>query len=295
MTERLGFIGMGAMGAPMARRLKAAGYPLTVWNRSREKTAPLVEAGAARAASPAEVLGASDIVHLCVFDTAAVEEVTFGPHGLAAAGPSRGKLIVDHSSIEPEATRRIAERLQSELGAGWVDAPVTGGVPGAEAGTLAIMAGGRAEDVERLRPILAHVSQRVTHMGPAGAGQLSKLCNQMMVGGTMALVAEMLQLAAAGGLEVDRLPECLAGGYADSTILQNFARPMAKAAVKSAGLITTLLKDLGTACAFGQAKASPMPMTALAAQLYRTLYVDLHGAHDGMGILRLYRKTPLAK
>ena len=114
MRERLGFIGMGAMGAPMARRLKAAGYPLTVWNRSREKTVPLIEAGAARAGNPAEVLGASDIVHLCVFDTAAVEEVTFGPHGLAAAGSSQGKLIVDHSSIEPEATRRIAERLQNE-------------------------------------------------------------------------------------------------------------------------------------------------------------------------------------
>ena len=295
MMEHLGFIGMGVMGAPMAGRLKRAGYPLTVWNRSRAKTAPLAAAGARVADTPAEVLRASDIVHLCVFDTAAVEEVSFGAGGLAGAGPAVGKLIVDHSSIAPDATRRIAERLQRESGASWVDAPVTGGVPGAEAGTLALMAGGTAGDVERLRPILAHVCQRLTHMGPVGAGQVTKLCNQMMVGGTMALVAEMLQVAANGGLEIDRLPECLAGGYADSTILQNFARPMARGEIAATGMITTLLKDLATACSFGQATAATMPMTALAAQLYRILYVDLLGEHDGLGILRLYRKAPLVK
>ncbi|MFI4988054.1 MAG: NAD(P)-dependent oxidoreductase [Alphaproteobacteria bacterium] len=295
MNERLGFIGMGVMGAPMALRLARAGYPLTVWNRAREKTAALTAAGAALGKDPADVLARSGIVHLCVFDAAAVEEVTFGARGLAAAGASPGKLVIDHSSIAPDATRRIAARLKHETGAGWIDAPVTGGVPGAEGGTLAIMAGGEAADVERLRPILAHVSQRVTHMGGIGAGQLTKLCNQMMVGGTMALIAEMLQLAASGGLAVERLPECLAGGYADSTVLQNFARPMAAGGVKSANLVTTLLKDLGNACAFGETTTTAMPMTALATQLYRTLYVNRHGGHDGLGILRLYRESPLTR
>ncbi|MFI4987989.1 MAG: NAD-binding protein, partial [Alphaproteobacteria bacterium] len=112
---------------------------------------------------------------------------------------------------------------------------------------------------------------------------------------TMALIAEMLQLAASGGLAVERLPECLAGGYADSTVLQNFALPMAAGAVKSANLVTTLLKDLGNACAFGETTATAMPMTALATQLYRTLYVNRHGGHDGLGILRLYRESPLTR
>ncbi len=294
MDERLGFIGMGAMGAPMAGRLRKAGYAVTVWNRAGGKTAPLIALGAAQGLDPADVLARSDVVHLCVFDTAAVEAVTFGPRGLAAAGPQAEKLIVDHSSIEPAATRRIAARLSREIGAGWVDAPVTGGVPGAEAGTLAIMAGGEPADIARLRPILAHVSQRLTHMGAVGAGQITKLCNQMMVGGTMALIAEMLQIAASGGLALERLPECLAGGYANSVILQNFALAMAAGGVKSGNLVTTLLKDLGNACAFGDGTATPMPMTALAAQLYRTLYVNHGGAHDGLGVLRLYRSRALA-
>jgi 3-hydroxyisobutyrate dehydrogenase len=290
MSERLGFIGMGVMGAPMSRRLIAAGYPVTVWNRAAEKMTPLVAAGARRAANPAEVMAGSDIVHLCVFDTAAVEQVAFGAHGLVEAGPSAGKLIVDHSSIDPEATRRFAHRLREAIGAGWADAPVTGGVPGAEAGTLAIMAGGAEADIERLRPILAHVARRVTHMGPTGAGQVTKLCNQMMVGGTLALLAEMLQLASCGGLDVARLPACLAGGYADSVILQNFAPLMAKGAITGTSTITTIVKDLDNACAFGRTTETPLPVTALATQLYRTLLAGLGGAHDGLGIMRLYAK-----
>lgn len=291
--ERLGFVGLGVMGAPMAQRLARAGFPLVVWNRAPDKMPPVVAAGAEGVKSPTDVMSKSDVVHLCVYDTAAVEAVVFGPDGLARAGRSEGKLVVDHSTIDPDATRHFAERLERETGARWVDAPVSGGVPGAEAGTLVIMAGGAEADLARLAAILKHVSQRVTHMGPVGAGQVTKLCNQMLVGCTMTVVAEVLQLAARSGVDVLRLPACLADGYADSVILRNFALAMARGEIQAAGLVTTLMKDLGSAVASGSAIPSPMPMTALAAELHKTLVANLKGAHDGLGIMRLYGNAPL--
>ena len=175
----LAFAGIGLMGLPMSRRLLAAGFPLSVWNRNPAKCEPLVDAGARPVVSPADLCREADIVMLCLADTAAVREVVFGPGGIVEQGLP-GQLLVDFSSTDPAATREMAVELEERCGMRWVDAPVSGGTPGAEAGTLAIMAGGAADDIERLRPILRHLGQRLTRMGEVGAGQVTKVCNQMI-------------------------------------------------------------------------------------------------------------------
>ncbi len=174
------FAGIGLMGLPMTRRLLAAGYPLTVWNRSPDKCQPLLEAGARAVNSPAQLCDDAEIIMLCLADTSVVREVVFGPGGIVE-NAKPGQLLVDFSSLEPSATRQMAAELEQRTGMRWVDAPVSGGTPGAENGTLAIMAGGRVEDIERVRPLLDNVGQRLTRMGDVGAGQVTKVCNQMIV------------------------------------------------------------------------------------------------------------------
>jgi 3-hydroxyisobutyrate dehydrogenase len=179
-AEKLGYLGLGMMGFPMAHRLLNAGYDVAVWNRSAGKAAALVEAGATLEAHPGEVAAATSILFICVTDASAVEEVVFGRDGLAAV-PGAGKLVVDFSSIHPDAARDIAARLKAANGMGWIDAPVSGGTKGAEEGTLTVMAGGEAADIERVRPYVLAMARRLTHMGPTGAGQTTKLCNQVIV------------------------------------------------------------------------------------------------------------------
>jgi len=162
---------------------------------------------------------------MCLTDAAAVDEVVFGPDGLATA-KGAGKLVVDFSSIHPDAARSIAARLKDANGMGWIDAPVSGGTPGAEQGTLAVMAGGDAADIERVRPYVLAMARRLTHMGPLGAGQTTKLCNQVIVGCAMAVLAEATRLAVNAGIDAKRLPEALAGGFADSIPLQLFVPRM---------------------------------------------------------------------
>jgi len=208
---KLGYIGVGLMGKPMVLRLLAAGHEVTVWNRSRDKLKPVLEKGAKAAESPAAVARASEIVMMCVTDQKAEEEVLFAPQGIFDSG-AKGLLVVDFSSIAPASARSFHDRLKAR-GIYLVDAPVSGGVPGAEKGTLAIMAGGRAEDIERARPVVMHLAQRFTRMGDAGAGQVAKLCNQVIVGSLFPVIAEAIRLAEAAGVDATRLPEALAGGH----------------------------------------------------------------------------------
>ena len=200
----LAFAGIGLMGLPMTRRLLAAGYPLTLWNRSPDKCAPLLELGAHRVENPAELCRDASVVMLCLANTEVVREVVFGPGGIVE-GARPGQLLVDFSSLDPAATREMAAELEARSGMRWVDAPVSGGTPGAEAGSLAIMAGGRDEDVERVRPILAHLGQRLTRMGDVGAGQVTKVCNQMIVACNALVIAEVVALA--GDDPVEELEE----------------------------------------------------------------------------------------
>ena len=267
---KLGFIGIGLMGKPMTLRLLAAGHEVTVWNRSPEKLEEVLAKGARRADSPAAVARAADIVMMCVTDQKAAEEVLFKKNGIIQ-GASAGKLVVDFSSIAPASAREFAARLEA-TGMGLVDAPVSGGVAGAEQGTLAIMAGGRVEHIERVRPVVMHLAARFTRMGDSGAGQVAKLCNQAIVGSLVAVIAEAIRLAEAAGVDSKMLPEALKGGFADSLPLQIFgARMAARRFDPPLAAAATMLKDLQNAAAVADEKRVWMPMVERALELYRAL------------------------
>ncbi|VCU71134.1 2-hydroxy-3-oxopropionate reductase [Pigmentiphaga humi] len=283
----LGYLGMGLMGLPMSLRLLKAGNAVHVWNRSAAKAEPARAAGAVVAASPAGVARAVDIVFMCLTDAAAVEAVVFGPDGLASVA-GEGRLVVDFSSITPEATRDIAGRLAAANGMRWLDAPVSGGTKGAEDGTLAIMAGGSAEDHARVAPYVQQMAQRFTLMGPLGAGQTTKLCNQVIVGGTIAILAEATRLAANSGIDPLLLPQALAGGFADSKPLQLFLPRMATATHHPPiGHTYTMLKDLDSVVELARQTGTPVPMTAVASQLLRMVNATLGPESEALEIYKL--------
>jgi 3-hydroxyisobutyrate dehydrogenase len=268
VTVRIGYIGVGLMGKPMVDRLLDAGYPVTVWNRSREKLDPVVERGAVAAETPAQLAAASDYVFLCLMDTKAVEAVVFGPDGVAQAnGPT---VLVDFSTLPPETSRQFTARLKEANGMGWVDAPVSGGVPGAEKGTLAIMAGGDEADIEAVRPVVMNLCARFTRMGDAGAGQSTKMCNQIISGCTMAVVAEAVAFALRSGVDASRLTEALSGGFADSIPFQLFAPRMAAQDFSNPlGATGTMIKDLDAVEDIAGAVAARVPMTESALSIMR--------------------------
>lgn len=269
--ETLGYIGLGLMGLPMTRRLIAAGEPVAVWNRAPEKLAAAVAAGARAATSPADVAARASIVFMCLTDASAVEAVALGAGGLATA-PGANRIVVDFSSIHPERTRQIAARLHAANGTRWIDAPVSGGSKGAEEGTLAVMAGGEADDIARVAPYVRKMARNFTHMGPLGAGQTTKLCNQVIVGCAMAVLAEATRLAVNAGIDAARLPEALKGGFADSIPLQLFVpRMVGGIHDPPLGHAATMLKDLDTVLDVAKSTLTPVPMASLAAQLFRML------------------------
>ncbi|SEO18230.1 3-hydroxyisobutyrate dehydrogenase [Salinihabitans flavidus] len=292
-TPTLGYIGTGLMGAPMAARLIEAGHSVTVWNRTAAKAQSLVDRGAALGESPAEVAAASDIVFLCLTDTDAVREAVFGDNGVAR-GAREGAILVDFSSIQPDATREMAARLKDEVGMDWIDAPVSGGVPGAEAGTLAIMAGGSEDGFARVEKIVLEMASRFTLMGPVGAGQTTKLCNQVIVGCTMAVLAEATRLATNAGVDASRLPEALAGGFADSKPLQLFVPRMVNAQHEPPlGHVQTMLKDLDSVCDLARSSTSPVPFTAMAAEQFRLLKARGGETADALEVFKLSAPTKL--
>ncbi|MGD9862861.1 MAG: NAD(P)-dependent oxidoreductase [Pseudodonghicola sp.] len=275
---RLGYLGTGLMGGPMVLNLLKAGYEVTVWNRTPSKCDAAVAAGARRADSPADLARQSDVVMACLTNAAAVEAVLFGASGVAeVTGPG---LFIDFSSMDPALTREFGDRLRAANGMGWVDAPVSGGTPAATAGTLTIMAGGTAEDVARAEPLLAPLAQRVTHMGPAGAGQMTKLVNQIVAGCTMAVVAEAVNFARSAGVDATRLTEALAGGFADSKPFQLLAPRMAAENFENPlGTVAMMLKDLDTVAEVGAGRAT-LPMTDSARALMRATCDRGHAGDD---------------
>jgi 3-hydroxyisobutyrate dehydrogenase len=289
---RLGYIGIGLMGAPMARRLVEAGYEVAIWGRTPAKLASVLAAGAHEATTPAAVASQADIVFTCLSDTAAVEEVVFGADGIAAGG-GVDKILVDMSSIRPDATREMAERLRRETGMAWLDAPISGGVAGSEAGTLTVMAGGVQEDFDRVAPLVAHLSQRFTLMGSNGAGQATKLINQIMVGTGVAVLAEAAALAIRAGIAAERIPEALAGGRADSLLLQQFFPKMVSGDFFLEWHLRTTLKDLDTVQALARETGTAMPMTATATELHRLMAKRGYAEDDGTAFARLYQDEPI--
>ena len=285
----LGFIGIGLMGKPMSLRLLAAGFKVNVWNRSPEKLQPVTQAGARACSCVAELMHVSEVIILCLADTAVVESIV---RNEIVTSEAEGKLVIDLSSIHPENTRQLAALLDEKCAMGWVDAPVSGGVAGAEQGTLAIMAGGSEKNIEIARVVLAPLYQQLTHMGDVGSGQITKICNQMIVSCNVLVIAEMIALAKQAGVDAQQIPIALAGGFADSKPLQIVGAEMAAWTFEPIKWrVKTLLKDLNMAVDLSVRHGNAIPMSALAAQL-----MQMHGSQgyleqDPATLIKLFSKN----
>jgi 3-hydroxyisobutyrate dehydrogenase len=269
MAEPVGFIGLGIMGRGMAANLLRAGFEVCVWNRTRERMQPLLDAGATGAERPAEVARLCGVVFTCVSDTPDVEAVLMGEEGVIH-GAAPGTLVVDMSTISPEATRRLAGRL-AERGVSILDAPVSGGSEGAARGTLSIMVGGEAEHVARAMPYFQAMGKTITHVGGIGAGQTVKLVNQILVVVTMLGVSEALLLAEAGGLNLERTLAAVAGGAAGSWMLSNRGPQVIARDWRPGFTIDLQQKDLRLVLESARSLGVPVLGTSLVNQLYTTL------------------------
>jgi 2-hydroxy-3-oxopropionate reductase len=257
-------LGIGMMGFPMARRLCEAGHRISAWNRSRAKAERLLPFGAQVFDRPADAVAQADIVVCLLEDGRVVEEVLFGLGTTDGLRP--GSLVIDMSSIQPRQARDHAARLAA-LGVHHLDAPVSGGTVGAEAGTLAIMAGGKPADFERALPVFASLG-RATHVGPHGSGQLAKLANQMIVGITIGAVAEALLLCEKGGADMGKVKQAISGGFADSRILQVHGQRMVERDFAKRAAVTVQLKDMRNALTTASEVGFDAPITGLFEQLF---------------------------
>ncbi len=286
--ERVGFVGLGTMGAAMAANLVRAGYPLHVWNRTPGKAGPLVEIGATEAGTLAELVAAVDVVVICVSDTPDVEAVLFGPEGIAAAA-REGTLVIDCSTISPRATREFARRLR-ERGIAMVDAPVSGGSEGAIHATLTIMVGGEPADVERAHAVLAAMGRTITHMGPIGTGQATKAVNQVIICGAYLGVAEGIVLAMRAGLDPDAVVAALNNGAAQSWVLANRSGRMVEDRYPLGFKVALHRKDLAIALDLARESGVSLPVAGLTAQLENGLIAGGHGDEDMSALARAIRE-----
>jgi len=284
---RLAYIGIGLMGLPMTRRLLERGYAVTVCDQVPARTEAARAAGATVAPTPAQAAHGADLVLLNLPTTDAVGQVAFGDLGLASA-VRPPQLVVDFSTVKVDAGRAFAARLREATGCGWVDAPVSGGPPACAAGTLTVMAGGDPADLERVRPLMADIAGRFTPMGPPGAGSTAKMINQLIVGCTHAVMAEAVVLAESAGIDAGRIPECLAGGYADSSMLQKLYPRIVERDFAPQGYARQLLKDLEMLNEFGAGLKAPMPMAGQALSLYRMLVHMGYSELDTAAVYKLY-------
>ncbi|MDP2674872.1 MAG: NAD(P)-dependent oxidoreductase [Dehalococcoidia bacterium] len=289
MTDRIGFIGLGIMGRPMARNLMKAGFPLTVWNRSRPGIDELAGEGATEGAGPADVARRSEIVITLVGDSPDVEQVALGSNGIIE-GAHPGLVHIDMSTISPDVTRRIAGRL-AEAGVEMLDAPVSGGQQGAIEGTLSIMVGGKAETLERCRPVLSAMGGKIVHCGPAGAGQTVKLCNQIAVAITNLGVCEALVFATRSGIDPRVMIEAVSAGAGTSWQLQNLAPRMVARDFHPGFKVAHQRKDLRLALEAAEAMAAPLPGTELVAQLFAALEADGLGDEGTQALVKALEKA----
>ena len=271
MTERIGFVGLGIMGKPMARNLAKAGYALVVHNRSADDVEALVAEGGAyeAAASPREVAERAKTVITMLPDSPEVREVVFGDRGLLPA-MGEGSLLVDMSTIAPATAVEVGEALAAR-GASALDAPVSGGDKGAIAGTLSIMVGGDAADVARAMPLFEAMGKTIVHVGGPGAGQIVKACNQVAVAVNFAGVSEALMLGAKAGVDPAKVAQVLGGGLAASRVLEMRGPTMIAGNFQPGFRVDLHRKDLGIALATGRATGVPLPVTALVGQLYESV------------------------
>jgi 3-hydroxyisobutyrate dehydrogenase len=285
----LGYLGLGLMGLPMARHLVGKGYAVTGYDIVPDKCRAAAEAGVRTVARSADVAEGAGLILLNLPTTEAVENAVFGDGGLAQS-MRPGQIIVDFSTIKIEKGKAFARQLLEERSCGWVDAPVSGGPPAAGAGMLTVMVGGRAEDIDAAQPLMADIAQRFTVMGPPGAGLAAKMINQLIVGGVHAVLAEALVLAEAAGIDAPRIPECLAGGHADGTLLQRNYPRMAARDFAPQGYARQLLKDLEMVSAFAGDLKVPTPMGGEALNLYRLLVHLGHAELDTTAIVKVFER-----
>jgi 2-hydroxy-3-oxopropionate reductase len=282
---RAGFIGLGVMGRPMAAHVLAAGFPLTVHSRSHGSVGALVAAGAIDGGSPAGVARSADIVVLMLPDPPDVAAVLFGSDGLVE-GLQSGAVVVDMSTGDPQLARDWAERLAGHT-VGFLDAPVSGGEAGAVAASLSIMVGGSEASLERARPVLAAMSQRIVHIGPSGAGQIAKAANQLVVAATIQAVAEALVLAAKAGVDPARVREALLGGFAASRVLELHGQRMIDGDFRPGGRVALHRKDARIIQGLARALGSPVPAFDVVANALESLVERGGGDLDHAALVTL--------
>lgn len=279
---RIGLLGTGLMGQPVARRLVAAGYPVTVWNRSQEKALQLASAGVKIEQSASQLLADSELIICLLSDATACDEVIFNHDALQYIGPET--IILMMSTLSPDIVVEQARKAHS-VQAHYVDLPVSGGTTGAEKGSLSLMAGGNRQLIDSLRPLLSHLG-KVTHVGEVGAGQLTKLANQIIVAGTLSLLSEAFTLAQRGGADPEKVREALLGGFADSTLLQHQGERMVKGDFKARGAAKWQLKDTRSAVALAKQLNLTLPLTETVNQLFSQMIDAGEGDLDHCAIIK---------
>lgn len=284
--QKIGFIGLGLMGQGFTKRLCSQGYAVNGFDRLAEKCEQAKGHGVIVRSSAKEAAASAEIVHICVMTKADLEAAVFGPDGVVE-GAAPEKVLIDHSTTPVEITKAFAERLHEQTGMTWIDAPVSGGPPAAEAGTLAIMVGGGDDVVARAMPILSHLGE-ATHMGSVGAGQVTKMVNQVVVLNNFCILAEALALAEAGGVDAKKIPAALGGGYAGSNMLQKLFPRMIERDYAPAGYLFQTLKDLDMVHDIARDLKVPTPMSSQAASLFRIMMSKGHGELDAISVLQLY-------
>ncbi len=286
MSEKIALIGAGAMGGAIGTRLLETGNSLKVFDLNPDAVAALVAKGGVAASSAAEAATDVDFVITSLNAARIVEIAAFGPGGIVE-GAAKGTVIIDMSSIDPSATRDLAARA-AEAGLAWVDSPLSGGAPKALIGELTLMAGGEAADVERAHIALKHVAANYTHMGPAGAGQTTKLINQVLCGLGFLAVAEAAQLAMDAGVDAAKIPQALKGGRADSALLQEYLPRFVTKDYRRTGRIDNMVKDLNAVNDLARQTGTSMPMTALCAEIHRMLTAAGLGGEDQAAVMEFF-------
>ncbi|TGQ67559.1 NAD(P)-dependent oxidoreductase [Mesorhizobium sp. M00.F.Ca.ET.186.01.1.1] len=288
MTNTVALIGAGAMGGAIGERLLATGNRLFVFDPDKAKVEVLVAKGAEAAASAAAAAGKAGFVILSLNAAAIVRRAVFGDGGVAA-GAKPGTLIIDMSSIDPDATRQLAADAR-ERSFRWVDSPLSGGAPKALVGELTLMAGGEADDIADAHKVLRDVASNYTHMGPAGAGQTTKLINQVLCGLNFMAVAEATRLALDAGVDALKIPQALKGGRADSAILQEYLPRFVTRDYRRTGRIDNMVKDLNAAQDLARRTHTAMPLTAVCAEVHRLLTAAGLGGEDQAALMEFFRR-----
>ncbi len=286
---KLAYIGVGLMGLPMTRRLVSRGYRVCVFDIVPGQMELARAAGAQGAASAAAAVQGADLVLTNLPTPEALEAAVFGAEG-AATAMRTPQLLIDFSTIKVEQGKQNAARLKQQTGCRWVDAPVSGGPPASEAGSLTVMCGGDPDDIERIRLLMADVSASFTHMGPVGSGLAAKMLNQLIVGCIHAVMAEAASMAEAAGIDAARLPECLAGGHADGSLLRRLYPRMVARDFAPQGYARQLRKDLEMVNDYAAELGTPVPMMGEALILYRKLIEAGHSELDTAAVFKLYEQ-----